>query len=59
MTRSDKTSLIAAKYTFSFYGNYHKFRGCYSNLVSFIEFLKIFYICDEVCVKIVCQEKNF
>ena len=25
VTRSDKTSLIAAKYTYSFYGTYHLF----------------------------------
>ena len=54
VTRSDKTSLIAVKYTYSFYGAYHLFCGCYSNSVSFIEFLRIFCIYDEVCIIIAC-----
>ena len=58
VTRSDKTSLIAVKYTYSFYGAYHLFCGCYSNSVSFIEFLRIFCIYDEVCIIIACWEKG-
>ena len=54
MTRSDKTSLIAAKYTYSFYDTYHLFCRFYSNSVNFIEFLRIFCIIGEVCVIIAC-----
>ena len=50
MTRSDKTSLIAIKYTYSFYGTYNLFRECYSNSASFIEFLRVFCIYDKPCV---------
>ena len=54
VTRSDKTSLIAAKYTYSFYDTYHLFCRFYSNSVNFIEFLRIFCIIGEVCVIIAC-----
>ena len=38
VTRSDKTSLIATKYTYSIYHTHHLFCGCYLYSVSFIEF---------------------
>ena len=58
MTRSDKTSLITAKYTHPYYGIYLLFCVCYLNSVSFIELLRIFYICGEVSAKILCSEKE-
>ena len=42
VTRSDKTSLIARKYTHMYNGIYLLFCRCYSNSVSFIELLRIF-----------------
>ena len=42
MTRSDKTSLIARKYTHVYNGIHLLFCRCYSNSVSFIELLRIF-----------------
>ena len=42
VTRSDKTSLIARKYTHAYNGIYLLFCVCYSNSVSFIELLRIF-----------------
>ena len=57
VTQSDKTSRIAVKYTYSFYGTYNLFWGCYSNSVSFIEYLRVFCICDKLCVKILFSEK--
>ena len=59
MTQSDKTSLIARKYTHAYNGIYLLFCRCYSNSVSFIELLRIFsYIHGEVCAKILCSEKE-
>ena len=57
VTWSDKTNLIAVKYTYSFYGTYNLFWWCYSNSVSFIEFLRVFCIYDKLCVKILFSEK--
>ena len=42
VTWSDKTSLIARKYTHVYNGIYLLFCVCYSNSVSFIELLRIF-----------------
>ena len=42
VTQSDKTSLIARKYTHVYNGIYLLFCRCYSNSVSFIELLRIF-----------------
>ena len=42
VTQSDKTSLIAQKYTHVYNGIYLLFCRCYSNSVSFIELLRIF-----------------
>ena len=58
VTGSGKTSLIAAEYTHPYNDNYCLFCVGYTNSVSFIEFLKIFCIHDEVCVKILCSEKE-
>ena len=57
MTQSDKTSLIAVKYTYLFYGTQNLIWGCYSNSVSFIEFLRVFSIYDKLSVKTVLLEK--
>ena len=58
VTRSDKTSLIARKYTRPYNGIYLLFCVCYSNSVSFIGFLRIYCIHDgEVCAKILCSGK--
>ena len=58
MTRSDKTSLIARKYTHAYNGIYLLFCRCYSNSVSFIELLRSFCIHGEACAKILCSEKE-
>ena len=58
VTQSDKTSLIARKYTRVYNGIYLLFCVCYSNSVSFIELLRIFCIHGEVCAKILCSEKE-
>ena len=58
VTRSDKTSLIARKYTHAYNGIYLLFCRCYSNSVSFIELHRIFYLRDEVCTKVLCSEKE-
>ena len=60
VTQSDKTSLIAQKYTHAYNGIYLLFRRCYSNSVSFIELLRICasYVHGEVCAKILCSEKE-
>ena len=58
VTQSDKTSLIAQKYTHMDNDIYLLFCVCYSNSVSFIELLRIFCIYDEVCAKIWCSEKD-
>ena len=58
VTRSDKTSLIARKYTRPYNGIYLLFCVCYSNSVSFITFLRIYCIHDgKVCAKILCSGK--
>ena len=54
MTWSDKTSLIARKYTHAYNGIYLLFCRCYSNCVSFIELLRMF---ASVCAKIFCSER--
>ena len=58
VTQSDKTSLIARKYTRVYNGIYLLFCVCYSNSVSFIELLRIICIHGEVCAKILCSEKE-
>ena len=58
VTQSDKTSLIAQKYTRVYNGIYLLFCVCYSNSVSFIELLRIFCIHGKVCAKILCSEKE-
>ena len=58
VTQSDKTSLIARKYTRVYNGIYLLLCVCYSNSVSFIELLRIFCIHGEVCAKILCLEKD-
>ena len=58
MTQSDKTSLIARKYTHAYNGIYLLFCVCYSNSVSFIGFLRSVCIHGEACAKISCSEKE-
>ena len=58
VTQSDKTSLIAQKYTYVYNYNYLLFCVCYSNSVSFIELLRSFCIHGEVSAKILCSEKE-
>ena len=58
MTQSDKTSLIARKYTHVYNYIYLLFCVCYSNSVSFIELLRSFCIHGEACAKILCSEKE-
>ena len=58
VTQSDKTSLIARKYTHVYNYIYLLFCVCYSNFVSFIELLRSFCIHGEVCAKILCSEKE-
>ena len=58
MTQSDKTSLIARKYTHVYNYIYLLFCICYSNSVSFIELRRIFCIHGKACAKILCSEKE-
>ena len=58
VTQSDKTSLIARKYTHVYNVIYLLFCVCYSNSVSFIELLRSFWIHGGVCAKILCSEKE-
>ena len=58
VTQSDKTSLIARKYTHVYNYIYLLFYVCYSNSVSFIELLRSFCIHGEACAKILCSEKE-
>ena len=58
VTQSDKTSLIARKYTHVYNYIYLLFCVCYSNSVSFIELLRSFCIHGEACAKILCSEKE-
>ena len=58
MTQSDKTSLIAQKYTHVYNYIYLLFCVCYSNFVSFIELLRSFCIRGEACAKILYSEKE-
>ena len=58
VTQSDKTSLIARKHTHVYNGFYLLFCVCYSNSISFIALLRIFYIYGEVCAEILCSEKE-
>ena len=58
VTQSDKTSLIAQKYTHAYNDIYLLFCRCYSNSVSLIELLRIFKLHGEVCAKILCSEKE-
>ena len=54
MTGPDKTGLIYAKYTHSYYSVYLFLCSCYLISVSFIKFLRIFSTHDEICVMILC-----
>ena len=58
VTQSDKTSLIAQKYTHVYNGIYLLFCVRYSNSISFIALLRIFYIYGEICAEILCSEKE-
>ena len=58
VTQSDKTSLIARKYTHVYNYIYLLFYVFYSNSVSFIELLRSFCIHGETCAKILCSEKE-
>ena len=53
VTVPEKTGLIYTKYTFSYYGAYLFFRVCYPNSVSFIEFLRILCLYQEICLNAV------
>ena len=55
VTVPGKTNLIYTKYTYSYYGIYLFFCVCYTKSVSFVEFLRKFYIYDEICVKILAM----
>ena len=54
VTGPEKTGLIYTKYTYSYYGAYLFFCVCYANSVSFIEFLRILCLYQEICVKMLC-----
>ena len=58
VTRSDKTSLIARKYTHPYNGIYLLFCESYLHSVSFIGLLRIYCIHGEVCAKILCSGKE-
>ena len=58
VTQSDKTNLIARKYTHVYNYIYLLFCVCYSNSVSFIELLRSVCIHGEACAKILCSEKE-
>ena len=58
VTQSDKTSLIARKYTHVYNYIYLLFCVWHSNSVSFIELLRSFCIHGEACAKILCSEKE-
>ena len=58
VTGPEKTGLIYTKYTYLYYGTYLFFCVCYPNSVSFIEFLRILCIYDELSVKILfCHDE--
>ena len=58
VTGPEKTGLIYTKYTYSYYGAYLFFCVCYPHSVSFIEFLRMLCIYDELCVKILfCHDE--
>ena len=52
MTESAKIGLICTKYTYSFYHIYLFFCVGYTISVSFIEFLRKFYVYDEIFDKL-------
>ena len=54
VTGPEKTGLIYAKYTHLYYGAYLLLYSCYLISVSFIEFLGILCIRDDICVMILC-----
>ena len=58
VTGPEKTCLIYTKYTYSYYGIYLFFCVCYSNSVSFIEFLRIFCLYGKICVWVLCQQNK-
>ena len=58
VTEPEKTGLIYTKYTYSYYGAYLFFRVCYPNSVSFIKFLRILCLYQEICVKMHASPEN-
>ena len=55
VTGPEKTGLIYIKYTYSCYGAYLLTCASYPNSVSFIKFLRTFYIYGEIRVRILCN----
>ena len=55
VTGPEKTGLIYTKYTYLYYVAYLFFCVCYPNSVSFIEFLRILCLYQEICVKMLCM----
>ena len=59
VARSEKTSLITAQYTHSYYGiSLVLYMLCIFCKYIFTEFLRFLYIHGETCVKILCSEKE-
>ena len=58
MTGPEKTGLIYIKYTYLHYGTYLLFYKSYPISVSFIEFLRIVCIYDEISVGILCNKNE-
>ena len=56
VTGPEKTGLIYTKYTYSYNCTYLFLCVCYLISVSFIKFLRILYIYDEICVKMLCLQ---
>ena len=55
VTKPEKAGLIYTKYTYSYYGAYLLYCVCYSNSVSFTEFL---YIYEEICIRILSYQNE-
>ena len=58
VTGPEKTGLIYIKYTYSYYGPYLSFYTLYLNSVNFNKQLRIFCICDKICINILCLEQK-
>ena len=58
VTGPEKTGLIYIKYTYVYYGVYLLLYKSYPDSVSFIEFLRIFCMYDEICVGILCNKNE-